>query len=97
MCVKFLTFSESSCFHSVIVTETLTKTIIDLLNVMKSRATTMPPVMLGEDEIYIILLSDHISCSRNDTLDEATIIGEQNNVAHAFVLQKLPVYNTWKI
>lgn len=79
------------------MTGTLTKTITDLLNVVKSGATSMPPVMPREDKIYIIFLSNHISCSCNDALDAATIIGEQNNVAHAFVLQKLPVYNTWKI
>lgn len=36
----------------------------------------MPPIMRREDEIYIIVLSNHISCSRNDALDEAIIIGE---------------------
>lgn len=57
----------------------------------------MPPVMLAKDKICAIFFSHHVSCSCNDALDEATIIGEQNNVAHAFVLQKLPVYNTWNI
>lgn len=76
------------------MTETLIKTFTDLLNVMKSRATTMPPVMPGEGKFYIIFPSNHKSCLCNDALDEATIIGEQNNDAHAFVLQKLPVYNT---
>lgn len=50
-----------------------------------------------EGQIQIIFPSNGISCFCNDSDGEATIIGEQNNVARAFVLQKLPVYSTWKI
>lgn len=50
-----------------------------------------------EDKIQIIFLSNHVSCFCNDSGGEATVIGEQNNIACAFVLQKLPVYNTWKV
>lgn len=40
--------------------DTLVKVVTDLLNVMKSRDTTMPPVTAGEGEVYIIFLSNHI-------------------------------------
>lgn len=46
-----------------------------------------------EDQIQIIFPSNSISWFCNDSGGEATIIGEQNNVARAFVLQKLPVYS----
>lgn len=50
-----------------------------------------------EDKTPIIFLSNHISCFCNDSGGEAAVIGEQNNAARAFVVQKSPVYNTWKI